>query len=73
MTLLRKRNVHSASSHTIAYFYGMRRKAALDGNLFMSLAGTHGLVVTCNQQRHTSFIVGECPTAGFIAQVAASL
>jgi GNAT acetyltransferase len=44
-----------------------------DGNLFVDSWPAPTVWFLRNQQRHTSFIVGECPTAEFIAQVATSL
>ena len=44
-----------------------------DGNLFIDRWPDPTVWLLRNQQRHTSFIVGECPTAGFIPEAAASL
>lgn len=44
-----------------------------DGNLFTDRWPNPTVWLLRNQQRHTSFIIGECPAAGFIPEVAASL
>jgi GNAT superfamily N-acetyltransferase len=44
-----------------------------DGNLFVDRLPDPTVWLLRNQQRDTSFIVGECPTTGFIPEVAASL